>query len=220
MRLLCIVVLLLLANTGKTQEEVLSHIPATGTTPEAFIPKGYGSIEVIKGDLNKDAQNDFAMVLFKKQDGDGDHEDEYRILVIGFKDETGYRLAFKGDNIILCKACGGRSGDPYSSISIKKGVLKIVQFSGNSWKVEMMRTFRYQDNDFYMIGLRDYSFWSVKQCDMLDGEFAGTKYEDINFVTGSREIKEISEECVLLVDKKDKIEVKPLVKMADIKLLY
>ena len=73
--------------------------------------------------------------------------------------------------------------------------------------------FRYQKGDFYLIGQSILSYWDVKNCEKLN-DFAGTDYEDINFLTGQYERKKISEDCKLLENKKGKKKVQPLVSLA------
>lgn len=221
MRAFFTAILVLALSSVKAQDDkVLLNIPAEGKTYKDFIPKGYDTLAIAHGDLDKDGQADMAIVMSDKLEREDRNTEINRPLLIAFKDGDKYKTVFKGTNVILCYACGGVMGDPFVGISIHKGVLKTNHYGGSAWRWAMTRVFRYQNGDFYLIGQTDESYWSVKQCENLGDEFAGTKYEDINLITGSRVIKEISEECELLVDKKDKITVKPLVKMAKLDLKY
>jgi hypothetical protein len=199
-------------------QEVLSKIPVSGKSIVAFIPKDYDTLEVVKGDLNKDNIADVAMVLKSKEEDKDDANksgDELppRLLLVLLKQADGYKLAAKSDSAILCGDCGGVFGDPFAGITIVKGVLIVDHFGGSAWRWGTTHRFRYQQNDFYLIGKTSHSFWNVKFCDKLN-DFAGTSVEDINLLTGSYVEKEISEECVLKKNKKGKKKVEPLIKLS------
>jgi hypothetical protein len=205
---------------AQDNNEVLSHIPKTGKSPKEFIPKGYDTLWVANGDMNKDGISDRAMVLKDVREDTAamgsDINGANRLLVVLFKTSTGWELAAESADIIMCKACGGVFGDPFALMGITNGVLTIDHYGGSAWRWSYTHKFRYQNGDFFLVGKTRNSFWDVKNCEDL-GEMAGTDYEDINFVTGSRERKKISEDCKLLLDKKDKIAIKPLLKLSAVK---
>lgn len=195
------------------QDEIV--IPAVGKNIPGFIPKGFDTLATTSGDLNKDGLADLALVLRSIAEDSvvGDAEVPDRILLILFKEADGYRLAGRSDKAIMCKQCGGIFGDPFAGITIAKGVLVIDHYGGSNWRWSYTHRFRYQQGDFYLIGQTSNSYWNVVMCEKLD-DFAGRKYKDENLVTGSFEEKEISEEgCKLLVNKKGKQKILPLVKL-------
>lgn len=221
MRYLILTVLLFSAGLCFAQE-VLSKIPASGSTLQAFIPAGYDTIETVEGDLNKDNVIDYAMALASvKEENYNPAEDTTelpaRILVVVFGQKQGYKLAAKTDKAIMCKQCGGVFGDPFSGLSITKGILIIDHYGGSAWRWSHTHKFRYQQNDFYLIGETDHSYWSINHCEEL-GDFAGTSYKDVNLITGAYEEKVITEECKLVKNKKGKQKVKPLQKLKDFSL--
>ena len=198
---------------------VLSKIPATGKTTRSFILAGYDTIMTVTGDMNKDSIADYAMVLKsvkeeKERTIDDTTELPRRILLLLFKNEAGYSLAAKTDQAIMGKEDGGIFGDPFESIGIAKGVLTVQHYGGSAWRWAYTHKFRYQNTAFYLIGQTSNNYWNVKMCDKLK-EFAGTDFEDINFVTGSYVTKKISENCKLLENKKGRRVVKPLVKLEE-----
>jgi hypothetical protein len=199
--------------------EVLSKIPATGKTIGLFIPAGYDTIMTAYGDMNKDGIADYAMVL------KSDKEDTYnamsdttelpsRVLLLLFKNEAGYSLAAKTTQAIMAKYDGGVFGDPFESVGITKGILIVQHYGGSAWRWAYTHKFRYQNAAFYLIGQTSDNYWNVKMCNKLK-DFAGTDFEDINFITGSYEKKRISEDCKLLENKKGRKAVKPLVKLEE-----
>jgi hypothetical protein len=202
--------------------EVLSKIPATGKTTSSFIPAGYDTITTVNGDMNKDNVADYAMVLKSvKEDVERTESDTNelprRILVLLLKNEAGYSLAAKTDQAILGKEEGGVFGDPFQSIRIANGVLIAEHYGGSAWRWALTHKFRYQNTAFFLIGQTNYSFWNVKMCNKLK-DYAGTDFEDINFVTGGYATKKISENCKVLENKKGKKPVKPLVKLEEFKI--
>jgi hypothetical protein len=222
MRYLFLLILLFSAGVSFAQNTALSKIPASGSTLQTFIPAGYDTIETVSGDLNKDNVDDYAMVLKSTREENYDPsvdttELPARLLVVVFGQKTGYKLAGKSDKAIMCKECGGIFGDPFAGISITKGILIIDHYGGSAWKWAYTHKFRYQQNDIYLIGETDHSFWSVNHCEALD-DFAGTNYKDVNLVTGAYEEKVISEECKLVKNKKGKQKVVPLTKLKDFSL--
>jgi hypothetical protein len=226
MRTSFFLIAMLMAGSMTAQQAVLSKIPKTGTTIEAFIPAGYDTIATASGDLNKDKGEDIVLVLKSKAEDveipEGAAADTVakieempnRILLVLFKNATGYTLAGKSDKAILCDQCGGVFGDPFESVVIEKGVLSIHHYGGSAWRWSYTHKFRWQQNDFFLIGQTSHSFWNVSFCEKLE-DFAATDYKDENLVTGDYESKKISEEgCKLLVNKKGKQKVKPLKKLS------
>jgi hypothetical protein len=224
MRTILVIITMLMAVSITAQQTVLSKIPKTGKTIEAFIPADYDTIATATGDLNKDKLDDHVLVLKSKAEDaepkppvEGSEPEAVpgaRILIVLFKNASGYSLAAKSDSAILCKDCGGVFGDPFESIVIEKGVLSIHHYGGSAWRWSYTHKFRWQQNDLFLIGRTSYSFWNVSHCEKLD-DFAGTDYKDENLITGDYEHKKISEEgCKLLVNKKGKQKVKPLQKLS------
>jgi hypothetical protein len=211
--------IILIFMTGVVSgQTVLSKIPASGTSYSAFVPTGYDTLAIARGDLNNDKLEDLALVLksVKEDDKNADPnvEPPGRLLVILFKGAEGYKTAAISDSAILCFSCGGIFGDPFADISINRNVIVINHYGGSAWRWELTHRFRYQQNDFYLIGQTDHSYWNVKMCDKLK-DFAGTHLKDVNYLTGQFEEKEITEECKLKVNKKGKRKVEPLRKLRD-----
>lgn len=200
----------------KAQDQHFDHkIPAAGGSYKDFIPAGCDTLAMATGDLNKDGKDDIVLALYDT--AENSNMDAARLLVILFRTDAGYMLKAKSDQLLLCKGCGGVFGDPFNGIDINKNVLTVNHYGGSAWRWSYISKYRYQNNDFYLIGKTDYSYWDVKNCDKY-GEFAGTSFEETNFVTGDHVLKKISENCKLLADKKDKVKIRPLVKLVNYKM--
>ena len=214
----CLGLLALLIAGVVSGQSVLSKIPASGRSIMSFVPPGYDTLATASGDLNNDKLEDIAIVLKSLAESSDSMFDEgpNRILVIVFKRSSGYQVVAKNDSVILCRTCGGIYGDPFAEMEIKRNVLTIIHFGGSNWKWELTHRFRYQQNDFYLIGEKDYNYWG-KYCKSLE-DWAGTDLKDINYLTGQYEEKKITEECKVLVNKKGKRPVQPLKKLSDFKI--
>jgi hypothetical protein len=185
-----------------------------------FIPKNYVLPEgnSATGDLNHDRRPDVALVLVPKAEAtfqDGDADLPPRLLLVLLAAPTGgYALTAKSSRFILCKDCGGQYGDPFAGISISKGVLEVLHYGGSSWRWGITSKFRYQQNDFYLIGeTRNYGR-NDGDCEGLDGP-AGEDFLDTNFLTGDYEVRKISDECKLLVHKRGRHKPTALRRLAD-----
>jgi len=192
----------------------------------SFIPNDYDTLYdgVARGDLNKDGIEDIVIVIGSKWEQDENWSEKAsdsnvapRLLIILFGTDSGYVQIAKNDKAILCKDCGGIFGDPFAGIEINKNVLSINHYGGSNWRWGYTHKFRFQDKDFFLIGQIKYSFLAVENCEKLN-DFAGTKYEDINFVTGQYEMKEISEDCKLLENKKGKRKIEQLISLSNFEI--
>jgi hypothetical protein len=192
----------------------------------SFIPNDYDTLDdgVARGDLNKDGKEDIVIVVGSKWEQDENWSEKAsdsnvapRLLIILFRTDSGYVQIAKNDKAILCKDCGGIFGDPFAGIEINKNVLSINHYGGSNWRWGYTHKFRFQDKEFFLIGQTKYSFLAVENCEKLN-DFAGTKYEDINFVTGQYEMKEISEDCKLLENKKGKRKIEQLISLSNFEI--
>lgn len=220
--IITIAALLLLAvqqSRAQNQKEVLSHIPSTGKDMGAFVPSGYDTMATAIGDLNGDGKPDMVLVLHDKREDSAvsgsDIVENNRPLIVLLKTNDGWKVAAKSVNVVLCKDCGGVYGDPFMQVYIRNGVILVDHYGGSNWRWGYTHKFRYRDGDFYLIGLTKDSYCVFGGTACGDIGSASRDFEDINFVTGQRERQKTSENCKVLMDKKDKIAIKPLVKLAD-----
>lgn len=216
MKILLLIWTCLLSLQLSAQENVLSRIPLKGKALADFIPDGYDTLATASGDLNKDGKQDLVIILRdKKEEAETDQADtlpvQNRILVILHRESDIYSRVALSDKAVLCKYCGGIFGDPFQGLSIEKGVLLLSHYGGSNWRWAYTHKFRWQPKGYHLIGETRISYWNVEFCDKL-GEFAGTEYNDVNYLTGQYEQKKISAEgCKLVLQRIGKRKVKPLV---------
>ena len=153
------------------------NFPEKASKVEEFIPKGWKSIIIKKGDLNKDKIDDVVLVIekndsknFKKSESTYEtsvvHNFNPRIILVLFKDkDSQYNLVAKNeDGFIVSEGKSYEEGfeklaspnnDKLSdSISIKNNTLHIYTFFEATRSTSSTEyIFRYQNNRFELIGL-------------------------------------------------------------------
>lgn len=157
----------------------------------SLIPAGWNILEhtepvKAEGDLNKDGIQDIAVVIEKT------HEESYdapRSLLIAFgnKDHT-FSLSIIADKVILGALEGGGWGDPFDGIIIDRGSVVVSDFGGSSERWYHKYRFRFQENDWYLIGATMGSNHSIKE-----GTEMVFDMEDYNLLTGDYIIEKTNE---------------------------
>jgi hypothetical protein len=213
-----LIIIFALLQFSTSAQEVLLKIPTEGKRISAFIPRDYKLKDSVSGDLNKDGLKDFVLVLNHQQEDTFEmNEEPKRILLVLFKSNTGFKVAGKSDEVLMCRHCGGMYGDPFAAIDIAKGVLSIEHYGGRSWRWTETRKFRYQGNFMLLIGSTSDYFSITNDCNGNGIGESGRNYKDINYVTGDEEVIEKDEECKLIKHTKKKQPKKPLVKLEEFK---
>lgn len=188
MRQLLTIIFLLTFGIAFGQDFSYPSIENQGQDINSFIPNGWTLLDSTQGDLNKDNHNDLVLIIQRKDSvtlikNEFEYNDtvltQPRILIFLFHNLTTnqYQLVERSNSFIL-NYDNPNMEEPYQDISISNGVLKIDfqifmnvggwGMSNNSYK------FRYQDNQFILIGA-DYN--SVNRG---SGE---TEYRSYNFLT-------------------------------------
>ncbi|OCX51886.1 hypothetical protein BEL04_17945 [Mucilaginibacter sp. PPCGB 2223] len=164
MKNLSLISIILLSSLFKnTQKEPFTYptITSTGKTIAAFVPKGWKIKSKAIGDLNGDKTADIALILEYRDTVSeirSDHDtltgNHPRVLVVLFKNGDNYNLAIQQNTFILREHEGtGMGEDPYDEPEITKGLL-IINFQ--LLREHLQYKFRYQSNDFYLIGAEDH----------------------------------------------------------------
>lgn len=163
-----------------------THTPspeAKANNINALIPAGWHMLEpslgekaIAKGDLNKDGIPDLAMVIEKNALKD---EASPRSLLIAFGSKNNsYTLSIIADNVILKADEGGIWGDPFDSLTINRGSVLVSDYGGSNWRWYNKYRFRYQNQDWFLIGATSGSYFTgATTMDQADED-------DINFLTG------------------------------------
>ena len=213
--------ILLLLNTGLCFGQEFSYpinskypaINKEGKTVNDFVPKGWKLLKSTSNDLNNDKKADFAFVIQRKDSimviyKNGEYLDtvitQPRMLLIAFTDPATSKLKLVEQNTsFILNHENANQDDPLQSIKINsKGVLQIdyhIFYSTGTWYVtDTSYKFRYQSNEFVLIGADYRSFhrasgdyeeasynfltkrWSMKKGTEKPGNKPVTEWKDLN----------------------------------------
>lgn len=191
----------------------LPRFPKKADSYLQYIPRGYRVLQKADGDLNKDGKTDIALTVSRRRMSDTCEQCTYeRMLIVLLKEaKKGYELLSVNPNVIMCSHCGNVGRDPFVEVKIEKSDLVVEQATGGGSSWTSTRIFRYMDKDLYLAHVTHNKWYENKFCDSLDDN-ADLEHVDKDLVTGERYRKTISMNCKLLVDERDSVEVKPLVR--------
>ncbi|WNR44154.1 hypothetical protein [Paenibacillus roseipurpureus] len=133
--------------------------------------------EKAEGDLNKDGIPDVAMVI--EQKGSKQGEAPQRALLIAFGNGEGtYTPSIIAKQAILRADEGGIWGDPLTEIGIDRGSVVVSFYGGSNERWYANYRFRFQNDDWYLIGATLGSFFTGTMTEETGNE------EDYNLLTG------------------------------------
>ncbi|TPN82310.1 hypothetical protein [Aquimarina algicola] len=127
-----------------------------GYAQEVPVPQHYAIMVSVLGDLDND-DNQELVVAYNTKEQTEIHENIPRELIIYKNIDQQWKLWKKSTQALYGSLEGGPMGDPFEDIHIKDGVLHISQSGGSSWKWAHTDKYRYQDDEFYLIGYRSLS---------------------------------------------------------------
>lgn len=194
------------------------NISNQGKNINSFIPNGWTLLDSTQGDLNKDNQEDFVLIIQHKDSvtipkNHFEYNDtvltQPRILIILFYNQTAnqYQLVEQSNSFIL-NHDNPNMEDPYQDVSISNGVLKIdfhICMNMGGWSMSHnYYKFRYHDNEFILIGAdynsvnrgsgetenRSYNFLT-KKVKITTGKIEGDKQKIVWRTIDLKELKTI-----------------------------
>jgi hypothetical protein len=176
-----------------------------------FIPKRNVLLDTILGDYNKDGKIDVILVTDEKG-----NPDKNRTLIVLENSGKNYTQVAKTNKAILCSACGGVFGDPFAEISLNGNVLQINHYGGSSWRWSNTYTFRFQKNEWQLIGIAEFSFHSTG-CDNCDDvSMCSMTSKEINFSTKKMHEQKTKEgTCTIIKDVWKKLGKLPFITLLD-----
>jgi hypothetical protein len=172
-----------------------------------FIQKGCTITDTVQGDYNKDGKVDVVLVTedVKKP------EDDRTIIILENKGDS-YKQVAKTNKVIMCASCGGAFGDPFASISLKGNILTINHYGGSAWRWANTYTFRFQKNEWQLIGLSESGYHSIGCEGCEDVGLCSMTLREINLSTKKMHIQSSKEgTCKIVEDKWTKLATVPKV---------
>ena len=178
----------------------------------SLVPEGWGILNkdepiIAEGDLNKDGIKDLALII--EQLESKTDEAPFRSLLIAFGvGEDTYNLSIIADNVILKADEGGVWGDPFESLFIDRGSVVISNYGGSNWRWYNKYRFRFQDNEWFLIGatMREYFTGNATQEEANE--------QDYNLLTGDYIIKKPNENGKIITEHGNRGK-RELVKLKD-----
>ncbi len=163
-----------------------------------WFPLSWGQESVLAevyGDLDKDKIEE--KVVVKELNEEGEFGKKRELSIFKRKGKQ-WNLMVTSKTAISESQAGGMMGDPFEEIIIKKGILVISHSGGSSWKWNTTEKYRYQNNQFELIG---YNSFYGKLCEYWS-DF------DYNVSTGkiiySKEYENCDEEGNQIMEKEEK----------------
>ncbi len=190
--------------TSKNGKEDISSLIPDGWH---ILQRAEGKPEEAEGDLNNDGINDIAIVIEETNKSIEAAPKRALMVVFGNKDKT-YTLSVIAENAILKADEGGVFGDPLEGISIDRGSLLISFYGGSNWRWYRTYRFRFQDNDWYLIGATLGSYFTGNATEENADE------EDYNLLTGDYITKKADEKGNIQTTKGNRGK-KELLKLKD-----
>lgn len=134
------------------------------------------------GDLDKDGISEKVIIYNTPDTTEFGRVREIQILK---RKDMEWQIWKKSRNTILKSEEGGMMGDPFEGIEIKDGILIIYHSGGSSWKWSLSDKYRFQNNQFKLIG---HTLNYGKPCEYLMNC-------DFNISTGKVILKKDYENC-------------------------
>lgn len=211
----CLILLSLTACNHSSVDD--SSVASTVNTSkpnnfESLIPSGWGVLHkeepiIAKGDLNKDGIPDVAAVIEQVKSETDKAPQRALLIAFGTKDHS-YTLSIISDKVILKADEGGIWGDPFESLSIDRGSVVISDYGGSNWRWYHKYRFRFQENDWYLIGATKGEYFTGSATEEQVSE------QDYNLLTGDYIIKKTNEKGKIITTRGNKGKVE-LIKLRD-----
>lgn len=205
-------------NIPEEVAETSASTVETKKNPADFVPKGHVIFDTIYGDLNKDGSEDCAIIIkgtdkskVIKDDYRGQLDRNRRGIIVLFNKNNNYELVVKNYDCFSSEnEDGGVYYAPELSVEVIKGKLDVSYRHGRYgyWSY----TFRFQNNDFELIGYDSTSSnGPVIDSDLSINFLTRTKIVNVNTNKNGESGDEVFEKTVTKISKRK------LIKLSEIK---
>jgi hypothetical protein len=114
---------------------------------------GQDTLANLVGDLNKDKIPDKVIIINTDVQSEGDLGTIRKVLIY-FKQGNQFKLAATNTTIVMPSLSGVMVGDPFLDAEIKNNTLIINHFGGSNEKWNYIHTYRFQKNNWFLIGAK------------------------------------------------------------------
>ncbi len=178
------------------------------------VPTGYFILDSASS-MNKKGVTITVLVLAAEKEKTEEFTDEKRVITILHKEQGIWRRLASNSELVLCRNCGGVFGDPYAGITLKDTILTIDNYGGSAWRWSQRHIFRYQQNEWQLIGATYDAYYNAKDCPEGAG-LAGRQLEDINFAAAKMHIIHTNDDdCIPFEDYKKSFKKKAFISFSD-----
>ena len=133
-----------------------SLVVFTGYTQENLVPGNYKSNKEVIGDLDKDGIPE-KVVVYDIITAQNENNGINRELIIYKKQSLNWKIWKRSKYAVKNSEQGGMMGDPFDGVEIVKGILLINHSGGSSYKWTQTDKYRFQNNQFELIGFKEFS---------------------------------------------------------------
>lgn len=137
-----------------------------------LLPLGFNELRRTQGDLNNDGLDELVVIAEDENAGEWGFE---RDLFVYTKENNQWLLWDRFNGPILSSEEGGVFGDPFESISVERNCIVISHFGGSNWKWAYTHRYRFQNDDWYLIGAssedgKPCEFWNSYDYNLSTGK--------------------------------------------------
>lgn len=143
------------SDTQETTASITSDSVSPGPSPVSVdtiaAPAGLTKLGTATGDLDKDGRPETVIVYDSQRESKDEMGTERELHIFKMKDGK-WELWHKSLGAVMPSQSGGMMGDPFQQVTIENGCIVLHHFGGSREKWTNMHRFRFQDDDWKLIG--------------------------------------------------------------------
>jgi hypothetical protein len=165
MRMILLIAVCFSVITANAQTEAVK-IPVE---VKPFVEDGAKPIALESADLNGDGLKDYILVLERENPTEKDEYDypknQRPLLILVRGTDNKLTEAKRNETIVMCSACGGMMGDPFTGVTVGKNTFTVSHYGGSAWRWTADYKFNYSriDKTWQLVRIEKTSFHAVDQ---------------------------------------------------------
>ena len=194
------------------------QIELIGKSFQDFVPTNWKIKDSISGDFNKDTLQDIILIVESNKTIVTNKNECFstepfypKMIIICFRKKDGTFYLSRTANKLFGKCNWGIQGeDPYEKTLKRRNTFGVKFLTGGTTRNYLTYYFRFQDNDWYLIGSESYQYWANHT-----EEKKSFYNESINLIKGLRETFNEDKKGNRTDYKIVKFSKKPLLKLVE-----